>query len=157
MMAWRVTRGRNGVDQHWLRRYKGWISFNQCRIRSGAMGLMQLIPQTAAGLGVKDPDPEQNIGGGVGIKDSWTFNGNLELALAAYNSGPGRIAGLGLTDLTDPEQMKNCQRKPRTIRKVKQYLNSMVWQGYKTAALTGCRLIMCKIFVCLFLRGKLSK
>jgi soluble lytic murein transglycosylase-like protein len=58
--------------------------------RRGARGLMQLMPATAAGLGVSDPfDPRENIEGGVrhlrGLMDR--FDNNLPLVLAAYNAG----------------------------------------------------------------------
>jgi len=60
----------------------------------GAVGLMQLMPQTAADLGVNNSyDPEQNIDGGVRymryLLDN--FGGDVELSVAAYNCGEGRV------------------------------------------------------------------
>ena len=66
--------------------------------RSGAMGVMQLMPKTAEGLGVRDGyDAEQNILGGakyISIQLK-RFNGNIEYALAAYNAGPNRVQEYG--------------------------------------------------------------
>lgn len=66
--------------------------------RKGAQGLMQLMPQTARHLGVKDVwDPHHNIEGGIKYlrKMFDKFNNNLSLALAAYNAGPNKVKRYG--------------------------------------------------------------
>ncbi len=62
--------------------------------RAGARGLMQLMPGTAAGLGVKDSfQPDQNVRGGSTYLDKLLtkYHDNLALALAAYNAGPEAV------------------------------------------------------------------
>ncbi len=63
-----------------------------------AQGLMQLEPATAAGLGVADSyNPEQNVRGGTRYLKALLerFHGDVRLALAAYNAGPGAVEKYG--------------------------------------------------------------
>ena len=92
--------GRYGVDADLVRAVMTKESDGDPRIvsRAGAMGLMQLMPATARGAGVTDPfDPEQNVRAGVALlkEHLGRYRGDVRLALAAYNAGPGNVAKHG--------------------------------------------------------------
>lgn len=73
--------------------------FHPCAVSSkGAQGLMQLMPDTAGSLGVKDPfDPQQSIEAGARYLKQLIdrYKGNVRLALGAYNAGPATIDAAG--------------------------------------------------------------
>ena len=90
---------RHGVPQDLFLRLvqqeSGWNP--RARSHKGAMGLAQLMPQTARSLGVRDAyDPRQNLEGGARyLAMQYREFGSWRLALAAYNAGPGAVKRYG--------------------------------------------------------------
>lgn len=90
---------RFGIPEHWIRAVMRAESAGDVRAIStaGALGLMQVMPDTWAGLRVRyrlgrDPyDPRDNILAGTAyLREMWDRYGNVAAMLAAYNAGPGR-------------------------------------------------------------------
>jgi soluble lytic murein transglycosylase-like protein len=80
----------------------------------GAVGIMQLMPNTANAMGVRNRyNPEENIDGGVKYLHYLIekFNGNITLALAAYNAGPTRV-----------EKNRGKSANPKTVSYVKRVM-----------------------------------
>lgn len=94
--------------------------------KSGAMGLMQLMPATAEALGIDDPfDPWQSIDGGARYiaQQLNRFNGDTLLALAAYNAGYPRITNSGITDLRETAQRDLLPGETRAyLARIEEYL-----------------------------------
>lgn len=113
----------HGVDPTLVKAVmKAESNFNpQALSPKGAQGLMQLMPDTARHMSVYDPfNPDDNIRGGTKYLSllNETFQGNLELILAAYNAGPNRVKEHNM-NIPPFEETRNF------IKRVKHYYNKL--------------------------------
>ncbi len=113
----------HGVDPSLVKAVvKAESNFNPNAVSNkGAQGLMQLMPDTAKLMKVDNPfDPDENIKGGTRylklLQD--TFQGNIELMLAAYNAGPSRVVEHNM-NVPPIEETRNF------IRRVKYFYNKL--------------------------------
>lgn len=99
-VLFRNAANRHSVDVGLIREVaRKESAFYPCAVSSkGALGLMQLMPETAASMGVARPfDPESNVLAGAQLLRSLLgrYGGDRRLALAAYNAGAGRVEDYG--------------------------------------------------------------
>jgi hypothetical protein len=118
-----------GVDHNLVREVvRAESNFNPYAVsRAGAKGLMQLMESTAKALQIRNVyDPEQNISGGTRyLRDLLNrYDGNVKVALAAYNAGPGRINRLGI-DTDEELEAKYDQLPEETQRYVSRIMKRL--------------------------------
>lgn len=116
-----------GVDTNLVREVvRAESNFNPNAVsRAGAKGLMQLMDSTARSLNVDDSfDPEQNLEGGTKyLRDLLSkYDGNVKVALAAYNAGPGRVDRLDID--TDAEFAAKASQLPKETQRYVEKITS---------------------------------
>jgi soluble lytic murein transglycosylase-like protein len=144
----------HGVNPHLVRAViQQESAFNpSARSHKGAMGLMQLMPATAAELGVTDPyDPSENIRGGVAYLKGLLqkFQQNVELALAAYNAGPTAVTKYGAVPpyretqnyVTRIKTAVDAAPKPKRIFKTIEIVNGREIPRFSTVETPGSELV----------------
>jgi hypothetical protein len=89
-LAYALANQESGLNHYWN---DGSVKVSP----AGAIGFMQLMPETAAGLGVNPWEEEENIRGGMNHISTLlkSYNGDIDLTLAAYNAGSGAVAKYG--------------------------------------------------------------
>ncbi|CAM3233981.1 lytic transglycosylase domain-containing protein [Brevibacillus invocatus] len=119
----------HGVDEDLIREVvRAESNFNPNAVSgAGAKGLMQLMDRTAQAMHVRNVyDPDENLAGGTKYLKSLLdrFDGNVGVALAAYNAGPTRVSNLGITN--DEELREHYSQLPQeTQRYVDKILNRL--------------------------------
>ncbi len=113
----------NGVDPSLVKAVvRAESNFNPNAVsQKGAQGLMQLMPDTAKQMKVSNPfDPDENIRGGARYLKflGETFQGDLELMLAAYNAGPMRV-------MEHNRSVPPIEETRNFIKRVKYYYNKL--------------------------------
>lgn len=118
-----------GVDKNLVREVvRAESNFNPNAVSgAGAKGLMQLMDQTARAMNVRNVyNPDENLAGGTKYLKSLLdrYDGNVKVALAAYNAGPGRIGRLGIDN--DEELEERYDQLPvETQRYVEKIMNRL--------------------------------
>ena len=118
--AVRKASEKYGIDENLIKAViKTESNFNPNAVSSaGAKGLMQVMPSNYKSLGISNPfDIYQNVDGGTKLLREYLdkYNGDVEMALMAYNGGPTRMKNRGVTSINDiykmPKETQNYVKK----------------------------------------------